>query len=174
MPAPLRCPCIHTQLAPAVHSFYVNRRPACKKGGRLPIHSPWLLKRSMAAVLLVEDNDDVREMMALALQLDGHAVRTAANGREALDLLKGGLSPCLILLDLMMPVMNGWELRTVLKQDPELCEIPIVVISAVTAELAQRLHDTEYVPKPVDIDRLLEKVCGYCREQDESSSPQDS
>lgn len=117
----------------------------------------------MAAVLLVEDNDDVREMMALALKLDGHQVEVAANGREALDRLRGGVRPCLILLDLMMPVMNGWELRSALREDPELRDIPIVVISAVTAEIAQRLHDTEYVPKPVDIDKLLEKVCGYCR-----------
>ena len=116
----------------------------------------------MATLLLVEDNDDVREMMALALQLDGHRVFAAANGSEALAKLRGGLRPCLILLDLMMPVMNGWQLRAALQQDPALRDIPVLVVSAVTAEIAHRLPGTAYVPKPVDIDQLLEMVCVYC------------
>jgi CheY-like chemotaxis protein len=116
----------------------------------------------MATILLVEDNDDVREMMAVALQLSGHTVWPASNGRDALGLLESRALPCLILLDLMMPIMNGWELRAALAQDPRLMGIPVVVVSAVTAEIAQRLGATEYVPKPVDIDHLLNVVCEYC------------
>jgi CheY-like chemotaxis protein len=143
-----------------------SRRFSRNKGTRvLSVRSP--APHSMATILLVEDNDDVREMMALALQLDGHRVCAAANGREALAHLRNDPKPCLILLDLMMPVMNGWELRASLNQDPELRDIPIVVVSAVTAEIAHRLHDTAFVSKPVDIDRLLEMVCTYCRENDE-------
>jgi CheY-like chemotaxis protein len=116
----------------------------------------------MATILLVEDNDDVREMMAVALELGGHTVLPAVNGREALAMLRERPHPCLILLDLMMPVMNGWELRAALQKDPNLAEIPVVVVSAVTADIAQRLGGTQYVPKPVDIDRLLDVVCEYC------------
>jgi CheY-like chemotaxis protein len=116
----------------------------------------------MATILLVEDNDDIREMMAVALELGGHTVLPAVNGREALAKLREHPRPCLILLDLMMPVMNGWELRDALERDPELSEIPVVVVSAITADVAQRLGATDYVPKPVDIDRLLDVVCEYC------------
>ena len=116
----------------------------------------------MATILLVEDNDDVREMMLVALQLEGHAVWTARNGSEALEVLKDRPAPCLILMDLMMPVMNGWELRKALKADPKFSEIPTVVISAVTPDVATRLSATEYLAKPVDIDRLLGLVCEHC------------
>jgi CheY-like chemotaxis protein len=117
----------------------------------------------LAAILLVEDNDDVREMMSLALQLDGHSVRAAVNGRDALTQLRGGLRPCLILMDLMMPEMNGWELRAALRADPAWRDIPVVVISAVNPETAERLQSTTYLPKPIDIDNLLEMVCTHCR-----------
>jgi CheY-like chemotaxis protein len=119
----------------------------------------------LAAILLVEDNDDVREMMSLALQLDGHQVQAVANGRDALAELRKGLRPCLILLDLMMPVMNGWELRAALQREPDWQDIPVVVISAVQPDVAGRLRDTMYVPKPVDIDALLDMICTYCREK---------
>jgi CheY-like chemotaxis protein len=117
----------------------------------------------MATILVVEDNDDVREMMALALQLNGHDVRLAANGRDALAQLQAGVKPNLILMDLMMPVMTGWELRAALNDDPRARDIPVVVISALPTESVERLHDTVYVGKPVDIDRLLEMVGSYCR-----------
>jgi CheY-like chemotaxis protein len=117
----------------------------------------------MATILLVEDNDDVRDMMALALELAGHVVWPAANGRDALARLQERDElPCLILMDLMMPVMNGWELRAALKDTPRLSSIPVVVVSALNADLARRLPATDYLPKPVDIDRLLDLVCEYC------------
>ena len=125
----------------------------------------------MATILLVEDNDDVREMMAVALELGGHTVWTAANGRDALARLRQGVRPCLILLDLMMPVMNGWELRAALKADATLADIPVIVVSAVTAEIANRLNGAEYVPKPVDIDQLLDIVCEYCDGDSDAVAP---
>jgi CheY-like chemotaxis protein len=116
----------------------------------------------MATILLVEDNDDVREMMAVALELGGYEVMSAPNGRAALDVLRCSPRPSLILLDLMMPVMNGWELRSVLSRDPRLAAIPVVVVSAVTTDVSQRLPDTPFVPKPVDIDNLLDVVDEQC------------
>ena len=117
----------------------------------------------MPNVLVVEDNDDVREMMSVALQLGGgHAVRTAANGAQALALLNAGYRPAVILADLMMPVMNGWELRERLMGDPELAGIPVLVVSAVTGA-AQTVQGAQCLTKPVDIERLLVLVDQYCR-----------
>jgi CheY-like chemotaxis protein len=116
----------------------------------------------MATILLVEDNDDIREMMGVALQLNGHEVWPASNGQAALEILRNRRPPSLILLDLMMPVMNGWEFRIALDADPLLSNIPVVVVSALGSELAGLLSNAEVVPKPVDIDRLLHVVCECC------------
>lgn len=118
----------------------------------------------MANILVVEDNDDVREMMAVTLELEGHEVATAVNGRDALNKLHSGEKPCLILLDLMMPVMNGWEFRRALERDPDptLRNVPVVVVSAATREMAKNTEAVAYLPKPLDMDRLLDVVCDYC------------
>jgi CheY-like chemotaxis protein len=113
-------------------------------------------------VLLVEDNDDIREMMALALQLAGARVACASNGREALSLLKSRPAPKLILLDLMMPVMNGWELSAALKRDEALAHVPIVVISAMGEAGVAALQPAEFISKPVDIDHLIDVVAEHC------------
>ena len=117
----------------------------------------------MANILVVEDNDDVREMMAVTLELEGHEVATAVNGRDALQKLHQGEKPCVILLDLMMPVMNGWEFRSALDRDPDFRDVPVVVVSALGGgEMAQRTHAAAYLPKPVDMDELLDVVCDFC------------
>jgi CheY-like chemotaxis protein len=125
----------------------------------------------MATILVVEDNDDVREMMTVALELEGHEVHAAANGRQALVQLENGLQPCLILLDLMMPVMNGWEFRSALKRDDRFKDIPVVVISAVGSDLGG-IGMGAFLPKPVDVDTLLSVVCKECdRAAEGGSSP---
>ena len=117
----------------------------------------------MAAVLLVEDNDDVREMMALALELAGHEVLLASNGREALARLRERRPrPCVILLDLMMPVMNGWELRQALRAEPGLRDVPVIVVSALNEELAREVGAAAYLPKPIDIEHMLDIVAEHC------------
>jgi CheY-like chemotaxis protein len=116
----------------------------------------------MASILVVEDNDDVREMMAITLELEGHHVATAINGRDALDKLRTGDKPCLILLDLMMPVMNGWDFRRALDNDPTLKKVPVVVVSAATAELVHRTEAAAYLPKPFDMDELLHVIGDFC------------
>ena len=115
----------------------------------------------MSTILVVEDNDDVRDMMTVTLELEGHEVYTAANGRQALAQLENGVRPCVILLDLMMPVMNGWEFRSALQRDPRFRDIPIVVISAAGAEIISQATDP-FIPKPIDVDTLLDVVCDYC------------
>lgn len=116
----------------------------------------------MGKILVVEDNDDVREMMAVTLELEGHKVATAANGREALEQLRAGEKPCLILLDLMMPVMNGWEFRREIEQDPALSNVPVVVVSAATGDIVRKTPADGFLSKPIDVERLLDVVCGFC------------
>lgn len=116
----------------------------------------------MAKILVVEDNDDVREMMAVTLQLEGHQVSTAVNGRDALHQLHHGDKPCLILLDLMMPVMNGWEFSQELEHDPDLRDVPVVVVSAATGEIVRNTPAAAFLPKPIDMDKLLDVVCDFC------------
>jgi CheY-like chemotaxis protein len=116
----------------------------------------------MADILVVEDNDDVREMMALTLELEGHKVATAVNGLDALDKLHNGTKPSLILLDLMMPVMNGWEFRRALAREPDLRDVPVVVVSAATGDMMRRTEAAAYLPKPLDMDELLHVVGDVC------------
>ena len=116
----------------------------------------------MATILVVEDNDDVREMMSVTLELEGHDVVTAANGRQALDKLHHGAEPCMILLDLMMPVMNGWQFQEEVAKDPKLADIPVVVVSAMPGERCRRLPAAAFIPKPIDVDKLLDVVCEFC------------
>src|SRR6185503_16608644 len=81
-------------------------------------------------VLIVEDDQDLREMMAQLLTLEGYEAATVANGREALDYLHGADRPNLILLDLMMPVMDGREFHRRMEADPALPPVPVIVLSA--------------------------------------------
>ena len=118
----------------------------------------------MSTILVVEDNDDVRDMMAVTLQLEGHDVVTAANGRQALDCLHRGVEPCMILLDLMMPVMNGWEFQEAVAKEPDLCDIPVVIVSAAAGDIVKRARAAKFLPKPIDVDKLLDVVDDYCRD----------
>jgi CheY-like chemotaxis protein len=115
-------------------------------------------------VLIVEDDADLREMMDQLLTLEGYQPETATNGKEALDYLKGGGRPDLILLDLMMPVMDGWEFRRRQREDPQLSQLPVVVLSALEPSRAVDLGGAAFLKKPLDFDRLLELVRKYCRE----------
>jgi CheY-like chemotaxis protein len=96
--------------------------------------------------------------------MEGYRTVSAANGREALDKLPNMPKPCLILLDLMMPVMNGWEFAEALQGDVELAAIPIVVLTAFGRELERhRIATTrDVIAKPVDLDRLFRLVKGFC------------
>ena len=84
----------------------------------------------METVLLVDDDEAVVEALAEFLEDEGFEVVTAADGRAALDHLRRGVRPCAILLDLMMPGMNGWDFFDELQRDPRLKKIPVVVATA--------------------------------------------
>jgi CheY-like chemotaxis protein len=114
-------------------------------------------------ILLVEDDDEIREALTDVLEQQGYLVEGARNGREALELLHDHEAPRLILLDLMMPVMDGWQFRHAQLEDPMIARIPVVVLSAMT-NLRTRtadLHAAECLAKPVDVAYLLEAVSRY-------------
>jgi CheY-like chemotaxis protein len=115
-------------------------------------------------VLIVEDDTDLRESLADLLQDEGYRVAGAANGEEALQYLRTSPPPCIVLLDLMMPVMNGWELREHMQQDPLLSSIPVAIVTGVrnTEDRIAALNPVGYFQKPVDINALLATVATYC------------
>jgi CheY-like chemotaxis protein len=114
-------------------------------------------------VLIVEDDEDLREMMAQLLTLEGFQAATVANGREALEYLHDTDKPDVILLDLMMPVMDGWEFRRQQQADPAIAPVPVIVLSALDQNRAATLDATAFLKKPLDFDRLLSLVRAYCR-----------
>jgi CheY-like chemotaxis protein len=117
-------------------------------------------------ILIVEDDAGIRESMRELLEIEGYDVKTAVNGADALDKVAALDRPCLILLDLMMPVMDGWQFLEAINaaDDRGLGGIPVTVVSA-AADLSQVKHryGCEVLTKPVNIDRLLglaEQFCG--------------
>jgi two-component system, chemotaxis family, chemotaxis protein CheY len=115
-------------------------------------------------VLLVEDDDDERYALAALLEDADYQVLQAPNGAEALRLLEALPDSCdIILLDLMMPVMNGWDFRRFQKRRAAMADIPVVLMSA-GAQIAFAVEDLDaagYVTKPVEIADLLEKVARH-------------
>lgn len=116
-------------------------------------------------VLVVEDDLAIRETLRELLEDEGYRVQAAENGREALDWLRAGHPPRVILLDLMMPVMNGWEFRQAQRRDPTLSHIPVVVLSAdhPLADKVSGMAVAGYLAKPFDLEALLVTIRQYCR-----------
>lgn len=112
-------------------------------------------------ILVVEDDKDIQDSLKLALEIEGYKVFIADNGKEAMEKLAKIPTPCLILLDLMMPVMNGWEFIEVISKDLMLSTIPIVVVSAFGDKKSLTKFDG-YIPKPIDLSILLGAVCKHC------------
>lgn len=113
-------------------------------------------------ILVVEDDEGIRETLKLALELEGYTVTTAANGQEGLDVLPTMPTPCLILLDLMMPVMNGWAFAEALRADMMLAPIPVVVVTAFAEKAARVTQARGILKKPIDFDSLLRVVKQFC------------
>jgi CheY-like chemotaxis protein len=124
----------------------------------------WMPRPPNCPVLVVEDDDDLREMMAQLLTLEGFRTETVANGQEALAYLHARPRPDVILLDLMMPVMDGWEFRRRQQADPALASVPVIVLSALDQARAAKVDAAAFLKKPLDFDRLLDLVRGYCHD----------
>lgn len=110
-------------------------------------------------VLIVDDDPEVLHALRELLEIHGYPVRQATNGSEAMDALSTGLLPGLVIVDLRMPVMSGWELVEVLRGDPELRKLPVVVLSADLD--GRRLDVTAFLSKPVRPEHLLATVEGH-------------
>jgi CheY-like chemotaxis protein len=114
-------------------------------------------------ILVVDDDRDIREVLSETLADAGHDVVTATNGQEALEVLReGGPAPCLVLLDLMMPVMDGYVFLERRKQDPALAAIPVAVITAGRSIDWDRLEGTTVVPKPLRLAHLMSVIEKFC------------
>jgi CheY-like chemotaxis protein len=107
---------------------------------------------------VVEDDADAREALIDVLEVSGYSAASARNGREALDYLRSAPSPDLIILDLMMPEMDGWEFRRRQMSDPHLARVPVIVVSALDES---GIEANDVLIKPIDIDRLLKMVSHY-------------
>jgi CheY-like chemotaxis protein len=113
--------------------------------------------------MLVEDDPSTRALIRTWLDSEGYGVRTASNGREALTLLQEE-TPCVMVVDLNMPVMDGAELRRQQLEMPSLSSIPFILVSAAdnAKRIALELGIDEVISKPFDSDRLLDIVATYC------------
>jgi CheY-like chemotaxis protein len=122
------------------------------------------MTRRAAPVLVIDDQEDVREGLRMILETEGWTVETACDGREALNKIAGGLSPCIVLLDLMSPVMNGIEFRRELASHPHLLPIPLLAYSGLknVREKACQLAANQAVQLPAEIDRLIAAVRQSC------------
>jgi len=116
-----------------------------------------------ADILVVEDDGATRELLQMSLELEGYAVELATNGADGWRRLRSSLPPRVVLLDIMMPEMDGAELLSLIRADPRLARLPVIVISAfgAMASVASSLAH-EYVPKPFDLDTLLATIARYC------------
>ena len=118
-------------------------------------------------VLVVEDHEDARHLCRQFLEFGGYRVVTAANGLEALDKVQHGLRPCVILLDVMMPVMDGPTFAEHLRAlpDDELSQTPVVLLTGAhdTESAARRSRAVEVITKPVAFEYVVDVVGQHCR-----------
>lgn len=115
-------------------------------------------------ILIVEDEESLRNVLQTTLEQEGYSVATASDGGEALRHLRSSERPDLILLDLVMPGVDGMAFRREQRWDPERGEIPVIVVSAIAPEPDElrALAAADYLTKPFDMHRLLEVVARHC------------
>ena len=117
---------------------------------------------SSHTILVVEDEEESRQALMQLLELEGFKVVGASNGAEAMDYLSVSELPCLIILDLLMPVMSGRQLRAALLQAPDLAIIPVVVVSAIDGSAVADLRVVRAFRKPLDIDAPVGVIRKHC------------
>jgi CheY-like chemotaxis protein len=111
-------------------------------------------------ILIVEDDEDIRAAMAELLENEGFEVAVASNGQEGLEVLGQMVQPCLVLLDLMMPVMSGEDFLKVVRRNPNLERMPVIIV---TASGKQALPGTQGIlKKPFEISDLFATVAAHC------------
>lgn len=118
-------------------------------------------------VLVVDDNDDVRDAFITLLTMHGYAAVGASSGIMALRHLREGFRPCVVLLDLRMPEMDGWTVWAKMHAEPALASIPVVMLSGdpEQSRRAQALGMRNFMRKPIDADTLVATVARYCERE---------
>lgn len=118
----------------------------------------------MPKILVVDDNADNRYLLLHMLQLNGYSVLSAVNGRDALDVAQKS-SPDLVLMDMSMPVMDGWTATSLLKQEPRLSHIPVIAVTGhITYDDLRRASEvgcSDHLEKPIDYDVLIHTVAAH-------------
>ena len=115
-------------------------------------------------ILIIDDDEDVRDFLCQALQDEGYEVSTAADGLTALELL-GQVRPQLILLDALMPMMDGWDFMVARSHHPQQARVPVIALSAVgnAAESLRRVGADDYLAKPFELEDLLALIAKHLR-----------
>lgn len=116
-------------------------------------------RSAMGCVLVVDDDDALREALAEVIADAGYRVEQAENGREALQKIRQ-LSPCIVLLDLMMPLMDGWEVVSEMDTDPALAKVPVCIVSA--QDRLPPPRSVAVLKKPIAVASLLSTVAAHC------------
>jgi CheY-like chemotaxis protein len=117
------------------------------------------LDRTRPAVLIVDDDAEIRDLVGDCLEAEGYQVHTAPDGRQALDALRRGLRPSVIFLDLMMPVVSGFDVLIALRNSPDWRSIPVVIFTASHVGKARDLDGAfEILRKPASLDEVLESA----------------
>lgn len=119
-------------------------------------HDP--TRRELPRVLLVEDDDDIRLDLAELLEAEGFSVTCAAHGQDALSVLQAGPAPDVILLDLMMPTMDGWAFRAAQLADATIASIPVLLLTAGGVGETESLRVSGCIKKPIHLDRLFAEL----------------
>jgi len=116
------------------------------------------------SVLVVEDDRDIRDALRESLVMMGYRVDVASNGEEALRFLAEHEKPAVILLDLMMPVMDGWQFRVQQQLDPRICDIPVVLITADgnAKHKADNMGAHDRIKKPFEFEELIKIAHEFC------------
>lgn len=113
-------------------------------------------------VLIVDDDQEFREALVELLRSEGFQVETATSGLQALDKLRWGLLPCVVLLDLQMGVMTGWDFRAEQRRDPKLAEIPVIAMTAGYWKDRDLRDYAVRITKPIDVKELKSALVKYC------------
>jgi PAS domain S-box-containing protein len=159
---PMRVPLAKERVAaeaPVLPSFAANTIPLTS--GKSLGRSTTSTGSQLATILIIDDDASVRDLMTRYLSREGFHVETAASGDEGLRLARQ-LRPDAITLDVLLPNINGWQVLSVLKADPELADVPIVVMSIIDDKnTGFRLGATDYLTKPIDYKRLTRLLNHY-------------
>ena len=124
-------------------------------------------------ILIVEDNDDSREALVVVLDLAGFAVAPAWGVEDALRQMRQGFRPCVVLLDLHMPTLDGWDFLDRMRVEPHLADVPAVILSG-DLDQRRRVHEAgwAFLGKPVAASTVVAAVARHCRRQNGSRAQQ--